>query len=274
MAWGQNDTVNNAPSENLFIRIEEGKPVTLRIVTDDPVKRVVHKIRSNGKITNYINCPGYDTCPICKLPKSAKDPKASYTILTQTRYFVPVLNRDTGKFGVIDIPKTPKEEIDLIAKQAGSPTGYDICITRMGLNLKPMFSSIQKPLTQADIDLVNTALGKVDVSKFATPDSPDNIRKILDEQHKDFMAKHTAATAQPNAFVAQQAQGAATNTASPFGAKPAGAGVDNPIGSQAKPAASPFAVPANPVNPAVPTHQKAPVFKPMSGSAIDEQLFK
>ena len=279
MAWGQNDSSQKSEQkENLFIKVEDGQSVTVRITTDDAVKRTVHKIRSNNKITNYINCPGYAVCPICKLPKSAKDPKASYTIITQNRYFVPVLNRDTGKVGVLDIPKTPKEEIDLIAKQNGSPQNYDIVITRMGNNLKPQGSMSSQPITQAEIDLVVNARESVNtlITKCSAPETPENIRKILDEQHKDFIAQHVNPTATTtNSFAAPQAQAAAPQ-GNTFG-QPAGAGVPNTFAqpkTAAAPAASPFAATQTaPANPMMPTAQKAPPFKAQGGT-IDDQLFK
>ena len=273
MPWGQPEPkAQTTATENLFLKIVENTPEVVRIVSEEPIKRIVHKIRSNGKIKAYINCPGYATCPICKLPKSSKDPNASYTILTQTRYFVPVLNRNTDKVQIMDIPKTPKDEIDMIAAQAGDPRNYDIVLSRIGNNTKPMYSSIQKPISPENIEAVNKFLSTVNVSQYAAPNTPEDIRKILDEQHRDFVSNNLAPKTQQT-FTAPVAQVApvvasanyvntGTVSANPFLTKPESKPVvQNPfaVNTQTTPFVSPKADNTN--------------FTPNSQDSIDEQLF-
>jgi hypothetical protein len=272
MAWGDPETKSAKGSETMFIKIEEGKAVTARIAVEEATKRVVHKIMEGSKVSHYINCPGYATCPICKMPKEAKGDK----IQTQTRYFIPVLNRTTGKFGIIDLPKTPKEEIDMIAKQAGDPRNYDIIFSRIGINTKVMFSPNNTPISQEDIDTVNSSLAGLDLTKFTTPWTPEEIRKVLDEMHQNFKSANvvpdinTAAAQTPGTPF-----GGAK--ASPFGAS-AGAGVPNSAASNtAEPAkpTSPFTASAAKPNPNISTttNNGASAFNAKSNTSIDDKLF-
>lgn len=260
MAWGTPEPASTAAApgakgESLFLKIEDGQTATVRIITEEPLSRLVHKIRVNGRIKSYVNCPGGAVCPICKLPKSAKDPKAPTTILSQKRYLVPVLNRTLKKVQLWDAPKTPKEDIDLMAKSYGDPRNYDIMLTRIGINTKPMMGPQQTPITPEEVEVVNTFLKTVDFASYVKPATPEEVRQSMDEAHTAFTsgASTPAAPATPQTVTGGQITSAAF---APQAAAPA------PV---AQTIANPFAAPtAAPV--------KQPDFKPANNS-VDDKLW-
>lgn len=300
MAWGQTDSQGSysgksGTQENLFLKIVEGNPAFVRITVEDAVKRIVHKIQINGKVKAYLNCPGNAVCPICKMPKSAKDPKAAFAILSQVRYMVPVYNRKEKKMQLLDIPKTPKEEIDLMAKSYGDPRNYDIQLTRVGLNLKPMMSAQQIPLTEDEIATVQHFLQNVNMQTYVAPTSPEDIRKVLDEQHNAFMAANgqtsqgiapaaPAAVANPFSGVQPASPAPVAPVATVTASNPFAAPISNPFTQTSPPAPQPTPGPSQPFgappavnNPFAPKPATvAPAVQPEAPKAkgsIDEQLW-
>lgn len=167
--WGDAKTSGN----NDFINLVEGEN-RFRIITK-PYQFVVHWIKDPSGANKKLKC-SIKSCPICQ----KMDVKAQY------RWYVGVIARKGDKTGILEISSQIMTGIKgLVADDDwGDPNEYDIVVTRGPKGTNPLYTTTPKPhkkLTKDEQKMITTFLEDLDLTKMATPPTPEILTEKLIE---------------------------------------------------------------------------------------------
>jgi hypothetical protein len=164
-SWGDGDT-----GASDFVRLEEGSNV-FRCISS-PFQFYSHWVEDAAGQKRKVHCAMKD-CPVCVRGDNAKP-----------SWYVSVLNRKTGKGGIMEIGAQIFKQIKALAmkKSYGDPRGYDIDITRAPKGSQPLYSVLPEPkenLSDEDKAIAKEFLGRIDLQTMVEPPTPEAIAEKL-----------------------------------------------------------------------------------------------
>lgn len=176
MSW---DQISNVGSyESLFVRLEDR--IQVRVLAEPAVYARHWTTGSMGqkatvKCPNFSN-PAAKNCPVCAVNEKPR-----------IRAIFPVIERASGKVKLLDVPQTVAAQIkSLINSEWGDPVNYDVTIQKNKVAQRTDYQVLpaasKKPLSQAEIALVNEFYAKVDYKTYALPHTAEEIIAILNGQ--------------------------------------------------------------------------------------------
>jgi len=163
--WGDADLGGND-----FMNLEEGSnPVRL---LGSPYQFYIHWTKDATNANRKVRC-ALDGCPLCQQGERAT-----------ARWYVPVINRKTGRCAILEIgPQIFKQILGLSKKDKwGNPKGYDIDVERQPKGSQPLYIVAPEPkekLSEEEIGMVKEFLARVDLAKMVEAPNPDELREKL-----------------------------------------------------------------------------------------------
>jgi hypothetical protein len=117
-----------------FLKIESGKPVDIHILSESPVKRVIH-----GFGADKINCSGNENCPACNEGEIPKQ-----------RWLTNVYDRTDKKVKIFEFGTSIARQIKAIAEmlEESQQTIHDVDlrIKAEGSGMAKEYTVMQKPM--------------------------------------------------------------------------------------------------------------------------------
>ena len=165
--WDDGDTGSND-----FMQLDEGSN-EVRVFTKPYQFYVVWTEDSTGKKRKFRSA--LENCPLIERGEKA-----------QTRWYVGVLNRKTGKPSILEMGvqifkgvKTLKNK-----KSWGDPRGYDLDIEKKPKNSQPLYVVSPLPhsqITSEEKALIKEFMERVDLVKMTAAPTPAEVREMIGE---------------------------------------------------------------------------------------------
>jgi len=163
--WGDADLGGND-----FMNLEEGSnPVRL---LGSPFQFYIHWTKDATGANRKVRC-ALDGCPLCQTGERAS-----------ARWYVPVINRKTGRCAILEIgPQIFKQILGLSKKEKwGNPKNYDIDIERQPKGSQPLYIVSPEPkekLSEDEVGMAKEFSARVDLAKMVEAPTPDEVREKL-----------------------------------------------------------------------------------------------
>lgn len=187
MAWSDVlDNNNNNGSDKVgYVKFEEDKAVTLRILDEEPTSKWRHWIANanNGegkKKGRSIVCSGKD-CPVCEAIRKAKKAGIQPEYNSTMRHTIHVLNLDSNTIELLEQGKTFFKNLLTYQKAMGDLRDFDIKIIRSGRGTNTSYTIIpgeKKPLTEEQIAMYKS--NKVDLEERLKPYTIEQTLAIME----------------------------------------------------------------------------------------------
>jgi hypothetical protein len=181
-SWDDADVAGS----NYFMDLVEGDN-QVRVLTK-PYQFVVHWTKDQSGKSRKIRC-AINNCPLCR-----------QGIDTQTRWYIGVLDRksagpkileiSTQIFkGIRDYIKNPEWD-ERYTKSWGEIMAYDINVQRGPKGAQPLYTVMPSPkmrdLTEKETAEVEDFLDKVDINRYTSPSTPEEVAEKLGMSLEDF----------------------------------------------------------------------------------------
>lgn len=170
VSW--NDVSGERPSD--FMELKEGDNEG-RVVSN-PVQYAVHWVEDEAGQKRKVNCAVHK-CPVCLRGQDKDRPTA--------RWMIKFLDRKDGRVKLLEIGTQILQGIKKLVqntKHWGPCTEYDINITRGAKGTTPLYSVTplrHSPLTSEEKQMLSVFNNEVEVSKFVSPLSPEEVLQKL-----------------------------------------------------------------------------------------------
>jgi hypothetical protein len=178
VSWNDNIYGEGKNTKDLFLRLEEGVPNEVRIITQ-PFQYLVHRYKKEGDpgFGQKVQCSFvHGSCPLCETGDRAKP-----------RWYLGVISRKTGTAKILDISYAVfsqikklaantsrwgdpmKYDIDIVVDKNGGPTGY---YSVQPIAKEPLSATDQQIKDNFDFD---------ELKKRVIPPTPEQVQKRIDK---------------------------------------------------------------------------------------------
>lgn len=185
--WDLDDGGGNSKID--YTKFPEGLTV-IRLIDAKPNMRWQHWYQPDRK---GINCPGKG-CPICDIRREQKANKETVTHTMSKRFSLQIFNKNTGKVEIMEQGITFFEDLKIVLQMAVekniSILDVDLSVRRKGMEKDNTTYRIdlgeESELTKEQLAIIEKS--KIDINKFHTPHTPEQILKLLNgEKWEDVM---------------------------------------------------------------------------------------
>jgi hypothetical protein len=218
VSWGDSGGDSGAKnSKDLFLRLLPGDN-EVRILSL-PYQYLVHKFKKDAQnpkdFGQKVLCSSvHGFCPLCSQDDKAKK-----------RWFLPVIDRKTSSYKILDISYAIFQQIRAAASnpKIGDPTKYDINIFVNKNGGATGYYTVQaysrEPLSAADQAIRDNDMDVEDLKRRVAPPTPENVQKRIDK----IMGNEGVSASAPT----RQAEGQASPAPKQGSAKPAPVSLDD-----------------------------------------------